>query len=132
MARPLVKRLPASTVAGSSVLVGAIGLLVFAAPSLTAKDWSVVTSAGWLGLLYSGAITVGMGNIIWAKGIQRLGGTRTSVYFNLVPVFAVLSAAIFLDERLVLWQIVGGIAVLSGIFLTRRRTSVRLGGGGVG
>lgn len=122
MARSLVRRIPATAVAGCSVLVGATGLLIVAAPSLRAQDWSAITPAGWIGLVYTGGVSVGLANLIWAKGIERLGGTRTSIYGNLTPVVGVLGAAAFLYERLTPWQIVGGFAVLTGIFLAQGRT----------
>jgi hypothetical protein len=39
------------------------------------------------------------------------------VTLNLIPMFGVLTAVVFLDEHLTVWYVVGGVAVISGITL---------------
>ena len=54
----------------------------------------------------------------FADGVKRLGAARASVFVNLVPVFAVLQAAVLLDERLELPVLGGGLLVIAGVWLT--------------
>ena len=54
----------------------------------------------------------------FADGVKRLGAARASVFVNLVPVFAVLQAAVLLDERLALPVLGGGLLVIAGVWLT--------------
>jgi len=121
MSRPLVTRLDPLVVTSVSLLIGAGALLVFAAPSFLAQDWSAINPGGWLGLLYSGLLAIGLGYVIWGKGVQRLGGARTSVYSNLNPIVAALTGMIFLGERITLLQVVGAACVFGGIVLARSR-----------
>ncbi len=54
----------------------------------------------------------------FADGVKRLGAARASVFVNLVPVFAVLQAAVLLGERLELPVLGGGLLVIAGVWLT--------------
>ena len=54
----------------------------------------------------------------FADGVKRLGAARASVFVNLVPVFAVLQAAVLLGERLELPVLGGGLLVITGVWLT--------------
>lgn len=119
MARPLVARLNSLVVTTVSLVIGAGALLLIATPSFLAQNWSAVRLGGWAGLLYSGLLAIGLGYAVWIKGVQRLGGARTAVYSNLVPIVAAITGVIFLGERISPVQIVGAACVLGGIVLTR-------------
>jgi len=54
----------------------------------------------------------------FADGVKRLGAAKASVFVNLVPVFAVLQAAVLLGERLELPVLGGGLLVIAGVWLT--------------
>ena len=54
----------------------------------------------------------------FADAVRRLGAAKASVFVNLVPVFAVLQAAVLLDERLDLPVLGGGLLVIAGVWLT--------------
>jgi drug/metabolite transporter (DMT)-like permease len=54
----------------------------------------------------------------FAEGVKRLGVAKASVFVNLVPVFAVLQAAVLLDEHLGLAVLAGGLLVIAGVWLT--------------
>jgi len=119
MARPLVARLNSLVVTTVSLVIGAGALLLIATPSFLAQNWSAVRLGGWAGLLYSGLLAIGLGYAVWIKGVQRLGGARTAVYSNLVPIVAAITGVIFLGERISPVQIGGAACVLGGIVLTR-------------
>ncbi|MBE22027.1 MAG: hypothetical protein CL481_07625 [Acidobacteria bacterium] len=72
----------------------------------------------WFALFVS--LGVGVRLFFWAYAIQAIGSTRTSLYVNLVPVIATVSAWVWLDERLSPLQLLGAIAVITGIILSRR------------
>ncbi len=86
-------------------------------------NWPAFPPLLWLNFLYTSLITAGLASIFWNIGIGRLGITRTMIYMYLVPIFAVGMAVIFLGEDLTAARTLGGIAVLSGIYITRRAAS---------
>lgn len=57
----------------------------------------------------------------FTDAVHRLGAGHASVFINLVPVFAVLQAAVLLDERLGLAVLIGGALVIAGVWLTTRQ-----------
>lgn len=54
--------------------------------------------------------------LCWNTGIARLGAGRTSLFLNLVPVFAMLTAAA-MGNLPNIAQIIGGMLVISGVIL---------------
>lgn len=100
---------------------GAAVLLVVASPAIagTAHTFGSVPPLAWAILVASGLLAVSLSYIIWSKGIQKLGATRTSVYSNLTPVLAAIISYFALGEPL-RWQFWAGMAlVVSGVSLAR-------------
>ena len=52
------------------------------------------------------------------EAISLIGPSRASQYMNLMPVFAVLLAFIFLNEQVTASLILGGGLVTTGLYLT--------------
>ncbi|MEO8288253.1 MAG: DMT family transporter [Chloroflexota bacterium] len=101
--------------------VGSVALLIVAGPSLasTAPTLPGLPPLFWVVLAGSGLLAVSASYIIWYKGLQKLGATRTAVYSNLVPVLAAVISFFVLGEPLG-WQFWTGMAlVLAGVSLTR-------------
>src|SRR5438105_13039341 len=101
--------------------VGALLLLLVASPSLAsiAPTWGSVPGTAWLILALSGLLAVSASYIIWYRGLQKLGATRTAVYANLVPVLAAAISFVFLKEQLG-WQFWAGmLLVIIGVSLAR-------------
>ncbi len=51
--------------------------------------------------------------------VDGQGSTRTAIYANLVPFWTLLFAWFFIGEEITLLQILGGILIVSGIYLTK-------------
>lgn len=78
-----------------------------------AWSWRVWTGMGFLAI-FGTAIAY-----TWfTDAVHRLGAGHASIFINLVPVFAVLQAAVLLDERLGLAVLAGGALVIAGVWLT--------------
>ena len=113
----------------NSVLSATAWMMASAAPwfvliamrDLLAQDWAAVSLSGWMGLLYSATLAVSAAYVIWNVGVQRLGSARTSLYYYLVPVVAVMVAGTFLGETMEPLQVIGAIGVLLGVALGRYR-----------
>jgi drug/metabolite transporter (DMT)-like permease len=90
---------------------------------------------GTLGLLaYCALLPAAAANVVIFAAIKVLGPTRVMLFQFLVPAFAVVLAAAFLGEAIVLGQMVGGSIIVVGILASRlgtrqvRRTSAGLPG----
>jgi len=120
MARPLMRRVPPLVLAALCMALGLPVMLLLAGPGMFTMQWSAVTFSGWAALLFAGVVAFGLGQVIWTRSIHFLGGTRTTVYGNVIPVVAVVAAAFFLDERMTAMQMIGGASVIVGVVLTQR------------
>jgi drug/metabolite transporter (DMT)-like permease len=58
--------------------------------------------------------------LLWMKAISLLGPSRTTLFFNLVPIFTALVAALALGEQLALYHFIGGALTLCGVILAER------------
>lgn len=103
-----------------AMLLGTPPLFLAALPSLARQSWSNVTWQGWGGLAFAVVMSVVVAYLIWNMGVKRVGSARTAVYSNLVPVVALVTAAVVLGERIYPLQVVGAAVVVTGIVLTRR------------
>ena len=107
-------RLSAWTMAG-----GALPLLVVAAPSIVVTRWSAVPLLGWGALGYSAILALVVAYLFWYRGLRVLGPTRTAMYGNLQPLIALIVAWMMLAEVPTRWQIIGTVAIMVGLLLTR-------------
>ncbi len=64
----------------------------------------------------------------WIKGVSILGPSRSSIFMNLVPIFTVFFASLFLGEMVTLHQVIGAVFVISGVFLTTERFALKPAG----
>src|SRR3954468_6867395 len=98
---------------------GAIALMLFAWPAVAAAPWRSAPPSAWWAIAYSGIGSLVIAYLFWYRGVRVIGPTRTAMYSNIQPVFAVLAAWIVLGELPTLWQGVGAASIFSGLLLTR-------------
>jgi drug/metabolite transporter (DMT)-like permease len=98
---------------------GAISLMIFAWPTVLGTRWSAAPPAAWGALAYSGIGALVIAYLFWYRGVRVIGPTKTAMYSNLQPVFAVAVAWMVLGELPTIWQGVGAASIMSGLLLTR-------------
>ena len=119
ISRPLLQRYSSLKVTGLSMLTGTLILLLATASEWLKQDWGNVPMQGWLGLIYSTLLAVGLAYVIWNMSVKAVGSTRTAIYGNLQPVTAMLIGWLWLGENIGWLQIVGTAVILIGVFLTQ-------------
>jgi drug/metabolite transporter (DMT)-like permease len=117
---PLLVRYSPLQLALVMVAVGAAGLTLVGIPSALSTSWGTVHWSYYLAAAGSGALSIGIGNVLWSHGVQRLGPGRTSNFSNLVPVLALVISYLMLNESLALVQCVGAAVTIVGVWLARR------------
>ncbi len=103
-----------------SMVCGGGTLLVAGLPALARLDWSAVPWAAWVGVLFSGLLSIGISYIIWNHAIRKVGAVRTALFQNAVPVIAVAIGVVVLGETLLWNQWLGSALAILGIVVTRR------------
>jgi drug/metabolite transporter (DMT)-like permease len=102
-----------------TMAIGTAFYAPFGIPSLARMDWTAVPPIAWLGLLYSAVFALVVAYLIWYTAVQRVGSSHTSIYSNVVPLVAMVVAAVGLGEPLTAQKIIGAAAILGGVALTR-------------
>lgn len=120
LSKGFLKRYSALQFSGMMVVIGAVMLTTMSFISSETTQWENVSPGAWGGMIYSGALSIGLAYLIWNNGIVSVGPVKTSVYQNLVPVLGLIFGIVLLDESLSLLQYVGSAIVVMGIVMTRR------------
>ena len=75
----------------------------------------------WISLAYLGLVGTVLAFIWYYEGVIALGITRTAIFNNLVPVFALLLSVTVLHESVPVYTWIGATLVVAGVILTNRR-----------
>jgi drug/metabolite transporter (DMT)-like permease len=118
-ARPLMARHSPVAVTGLSMALGTAIYVPVMWSKVRAVDWTGITPWTLFLLAYSALFALCIAYTIWYIAVRQIGSARTSVYSNLVPLVAMGSAVILLDEPVGLRKMLGATAVLAGVALTR-------------
>lgn len=127
--KPLTARYPISEIIAVVIAVSILLFFLFSIPTLEELELSSLSASTYLSVTISGITALSAGNILWSSGIKRIGSVNTSVYGNLPPVFGVAAGVILLSESLTLLQILGAIAIVTGVFLVNSRSARKIHGG---
>lgn len=77
-------------------------------------------------VLYACVLASMLAPLAWMKAVAVLGPSRTSLFFNLLPLITALIAAVVLNEQLHAYHLIGGALTLGGVILSERwRTPLR-------
>jgi drug/metabolite transporter (DMT)-like permease len=117
--KPVLDRNPPFKLAAWSTAAGTFLYLPFAFRDLSAVPWARISWRGWAAILYAGLVSIVLCFVIWYASVQKVGSSKTGIYSNLSPIFAVGFAAAVLGERLSGLQAAGAVIVLAGVYLTR-------------
>jgi drug/metabolite transporter (DMT)-like permease len=71
----------------------------------------------WAALLFMGICGSVLAYIFWNRGFREIGVADTSLFFHLVPVFAVLGSFI-LGQSVTWMQIFAGVVVITGVMIS--------------
>jgi len=117
--RTLIHRYGSVQTTAWTMWSGTVVLAGFGVPSLLRQPWGEVDAVAWGGLMFSAFLSIGLSYLIWYRGVERLGNTRTSIYSNLTPAVALVVAAVWLGEQLTLFSVVGAAMTIGGVMLVR-------------
>ncbi len=58
----------------------------------------------------------------WQKAIELIGPNRSAIFVQLMPLFSALMAILIFREKFQLYHLIGGFFIVSGIYLSNRKT----------
>lgn len=113
-------RLPPLLLLYLQVLVAVLVLL----PLFLASPKAGLTAQNIPLVLYACLLASVLAPLAWMQAVVRLGPSRTTLFFNLLPLITALIAAVVLHEQLAWFHLVGGVLTLGGVLLSERWTQV--------
>ncbi len=117
--RRILSRVPIGSFTAAVVILSLPAQLAGAAAQNVSWQWAG-DSTFWLAIVYLSILSTGVAYMFWNRGVSLIGAPRSAVFMNLVPVTALLIAAV-LGQPLLLHHLLGGAVVLAGVFLATRR-----------
>ncbi len=99
------------------LLIGSFGLLLISfilEPGRMGEMLGASPSYYFI-FLASAVLATAVGHVIFNGAIQRIGAGQAAIFNNFVPFFGLVSAAIFLDERIYWYQTFGFIFIVFGV-----------------
>ena len=122
--KPLLSRVGATTVTLVEIVMAYPFLIAAALFEPAGSGLAPVTPLVWLALIYSGGLSTGLTIVVWNSAVRQVGPASTATYSNFVPLFAAVFSLLLLDEPITIWQIGGGIVLITGLFILRRSKRV--------
>jgi len=119
--RDLVRRYGALPVTAWTLWAGTIAIVLVGIPSTLRLDLAALRIEVWLAIVYAGAFSIGVAYMLWSYGLSQLGPTRTGIFSNLVPVFALAVAWLWLGEQPGTGQLLGAFTIIAGVTLAQGR-----------
>ena len=117
--QPVLKRHSPLIVIGFAFSIGGALYVLTLLPWLLRVQWGSVSALSWMLMLASALLSLNLSYWIWYTGLQKLGGSRTSVYSYLTPIVAMIVAAFWIGEPISSNQIAGAAAIFAGLLITR-------------
>ena len=117
--RPFLRTMSPLQFTTLTMTAGTPVLILASLPELVRQPWEMVSWASWAAVVFSTLFPLSLGYTIWYASVQAIGGPRTAVYNNLVPMVTVVASWVLLGETLGLLQAAGAAIVLAGVSLAR-------------
>lgn len=89
-------------------------------------ELNYIQEAVWNEKVVASLIFIGVGPTVlsflfWNKGVQLIGPSRASLFLNTVPVYTIILSALFQEDKLHLYHLIGLILIVGGSIYTSVR-----------
>lgn len=115
----LGKRLTADLSPTQITTVAAVLSLLIFLPWATVQavgfDWSAPAWTDWVAMVWWGAGTMGLGSVLWFRGMMRVAATTASGFMAVMPVSALVLSYVLLGEDFAWAHVAGMAGVLAGL-----------------
>ena len=113
--RPLSERYSQLAIVTYQFLFGTAALIPFS--FFESWQWQAIDSVIIFHLIYLGLFCSALANYLYVYAMGILGVSSAALFINVIPVVAVFSGFIILQEQVNVWQILGGTAILFSVYL---------------
>ena len=100
-----------------TMIIGSIILLCLVIPGTSFAQLIDQSKPVYAALMYTVFFGTVLAYLFWNYGIKHLGASKTAVFFNIVPIVAVIHS-IIMGHAIYPVQIAGGLCVIFGVLLS--------------
>lgn len=97
-----------------------LGLILTTPFIIRNKGWetlSLLNHSEWAHLLFLGVFVSGIAYWYWAKALDELEASKVSMFLYLEPLATLMAAVIFLQEKVFLISVTGGVIIIMGVII---------------
>ena len=116
---PLMRDYAPFRISAIVLVVGWIPLAAIGSHQLATQDYGSLPTLAWFCLGYALLGPLVTTNVLWFTAIDRVGPSRATLFANLQPFIGALVALVVLSEPIGALQVLGGVAIATGIALPR-------------
>ncbi|MEB0261926.1 MULTISPECIES: DMT family transporter [unclassified Mucilaginibacter] len=117
MGKALTKDYPPEDIATFSAIIGFFGFVPFMFWQFHEFSFANVSTQSWIYLALYGAGTMGLGSMLWYKGIQQVEGSTAATFMGVMPISALVLSYALLGEKFRWVHLIGFALVFSGVLL---------------
>ncbi|GIQ68049.1 DMT family transporter [Xylanibacillus composti] len=118
-------RLSPLAIATLVTVLGFVMFLPFAIYEAMSFDFTQPTAADWMYIVYYAVVVTVVGFALWYYGVSKVPASTSAVFTGVIAISALLLSYLFLKETFHWGHLAGALFVLSGIWITARRTEAR-------
>jgi drug/metabolite transporter (DMT)-like permease len=112
--KPNIHWLSTLTVLSCAALIASIPFSVYEIVTGLAKVPDLI---GFSVVLYTAVFASLLAQAFWIRSVEIIGSNSTSLFINVVPVFGVLFAVVFLREELQVFHAIGISLIIGGVYI---------------
>ncbi len=117
--KPLLKKYTPILISTYPIMLTTIAFIPLTIPYMKNQAWMNIGLLPFLAAAGSGLLSIAFGNVVWYYSVRMGGNIRTAIYSNLIPVWAIVIAIIFLGERMLPLEVAGAGLVIAGVALSK-------------
>jgi drug/metabolite transporter (DMT)-like permease len=122
--RVVVQGRPALLVAAAMMAFGCAFTLPFFIASKGWVEFAYLTSTGWRAIFYVSVLSTALAYLLYSYALKLAPASRVAAIQTIEPIVAVAAAALILNEQVTGALVLGGVAIVAGVYLAERNTSV--------
>lgn len=117
LGKALTKDYPPEDIATFSAVIAFIGFVPITVWQYHSGIFEQTDLNDWLALIAYGAVTMGLGSVLWYMGIKQVQGSTAAAFMGVMPVSALVLSYVLLGESFRWLHLVGFALVFSGVLL---------------
>ena len=115
MAKKMLGTLSPFVLTAVTTVIGALFLVPVSLLELSTQPANLTRVEIVLAFVYLGILPSFAAFLLWNRSILIFGPGRAALVYNTLPLHAVILSVLLLGERLMLYQVVGGLGIVSGV-----------------